>query len=132
MGSIYFGAIVPRNVADDVIASRTQITFPHPYALRRLQSARSATIDRMDTNPVPGKSLARSAGVVLLSLLAATIIIVGLIVIREWRGGIMGDTSRTTAPSEEEKLRILASLAATSTPSVEDRLKILQALREQQ
>jgi len=87
----------------------------------------------VNTNPIPGKLLARGTGIVLLSLLSAIVIIVGLIVAREWRGGIMGDTFHTTTTqSEEEKLHMLALLAATSTPSMEDRLKILKVLHEQQ
>lgn len=68
--------------------------------------------------------------VVLLALLAAIAVTIGAIQLRAWWSEYASPSanSAVTAPSKEEKLRILAALSSTSSVSVVQKSKTLHGL----
>ena len=69
----------------------------------------------------------RTLAVLLLAFLAAAAVTFGVLQIRSWRVSHL-PTNTVSTRSDEERLRILASLAASSTPTVEERSVILDTL----
>ena len=66
--------------------------------------------------------------VTLLALFAAIAVTLGVIQLRAWWSGYSDANSSAMTPSDEEKLRILASLSSTSSASVGEKSKVLNSL----
>ena len=66
--------------------------------------------------------------VTLLALFAAIAVTLGVIQLRAWWSGDADPNPSAMTPSDEEKLRILASLSSTSSVSVSEKSKVLDSL----